>query len=205
MVLFTDFNVNIVPKDYVGIKTTIVFVLLSAISISLHELSHGLAGKMNNAVVPEIGLMLYFFIPCAYTTICGMSSVKDKKGKIIVVCAGVLLNLLLSGVAMILMAVFRSNETAIVILILALLANIIPIIANGIIFLKWDSYYLVSILLEEPQLYEKSGVYVDNILKGVPQEKNLMFAGFGFTAAFYAILTVLSFGFSMFELVKHLW
>lgn len=199
VVLFVALGVEgtVQPKNLIGLKTAIVFILSSLISLSVHELAHGLAGKMNNAVVPELGLMLYMFVPCAYTTVCGMSSIKDKKGKVIVICAGILANLFLAGICLILLVIFGKSTETVTLLALALLSNFIPIIANGIIFLKWDGYYLVTTLLEEPQLYEKSTAYVGNLFKGRKQERNSLLGAYGIAAVFYTAITIISFGYSL--------
>lgn len=143
-------NVNIGSQvrrsvsEYVGVKFIIYLVIEFIISIWLHEAAHIIFALHNDLLVGEVGVMLYYFIPCAYTTICGMSLVKTKLSKFFILISGSLMNLILAEISMI----FISNGYGGIYALSFAGINIISIVFNLLIFLKLDGYYILEILLD---------------------------------------------------------
>lgn len=160
--LLTDFffliNVNIGSQvrrsvsEYVGVKFILYLVIEFIISIWLHEVAHIIFALHNDLLVGEVGVMLYYFIPCAYTTICGMSLVKTKLSKIFILISGSLMNLILAEISLI----FILNGYDSIYALSFAGINIISIVFNLLIFLKLDGYYILEILLNINNLREHS-------------------------------------------------
>lgn len=123
----------------------------------LHEFAHAITARYYKVNVPEIGVMLYYFMPCAYTNISGINLLKNKTHRMLILISGNLVNLGLIGF-MYTVIRFVSAHTAAYLLALILL-NLGTVFMNGMIFLKFDGYYIMEILVDEIQLKEKSFTY----------------------------------------------
>lgn len=120
----------------------------------LHEFAHAVTARYYSVNVPEIGVMLYYFLPCAYTNISGINLLKNKNQRLVVLISGNLVNVGLIGL-MYMAIPFVSSHIAAYLLALILL-NIGTVFMNGMIFLKFDGYYIMEVLVDEIQLKEKS-------------------------------------------------
>lgn len=123
----------------------------------LHEFAHAVTARYYSVNVPEIGVMLYYFLPCAYTNISGINLLKNKNQRLVVLISGNLVNVGLIGL-MYMAIPFVSSHIAAYLLALILL-NIGTVFMNGMIFLKFDGYYIMEVLVDEIQLKEKSITY----------------------------------------------
>ncbi|MDQ0149648.1 site-2 protease family protein [Eubacterium multiforme] len=165
-------------KHFSLIESGIISFVFMIIVVALHELGHAIVAKNNGAYVPEIGIMLYYLLPVAYTTVCGTQILKKKK-KIEILLAGIEVNLFLLGITMFLIKILPKGYENII-LISLILSNIIPILSNISIFYKFDFYYILQELLEEYKLKENSDKFIKNIIKGksfikISNEKKLMY------------------------------
>ena len=137
-----------------GIVDIIVIYIGFVVCLMVHELSHTIAARHFGVNVPEIGIMLYFFIPCAYTNISGINLLKSRKEKLLILAAGNFSNLGMIGILY--MALNMVNAHTAAILIGLIILNIGTVFMNGMVFLKFDGYYMLEVILDEPQLKEKT-------------------------------------------------
>lgn len=74
-------SISTIINEYMNLRITDVIVIYIGFiaCLMIHELSHTIAARHYGVNVPEIGIMLYFFIPCAYTNISGINLLKSKK------------------------------------------------------------------------------------------------------------------------------
>lgn len=130
-------------------------VFLSLVSLSLHECAHMISARKYCVNVPEIGIMLYFLVPSAYTNISGINLLKSKTKRLIVLASGSLVNLSVIGICSITMCVTDSKRLAACAAALAL-ANVGTIFLNLMVLLKFDGYYALEVILDEPKLRENA-------------------------------------------------
>lgn len=151
---FQNFKCNIVHiSEYVNLYSLVVGFFCAFITIIFHELAHALAAEVNGAFVIEYGIMLYFFMPFAYTSICGLQFI-NKKGRILTYSAGIMVDLLFLGIAMILLPYQIGCMYSIT--IIYILIQIFSICMNLLIFLKVDGYYILETILDEKGFREHS-------------------------------------------------
>ena len=72
------------------ITTLLTFVLLIMVVVCLHELGHAFTLKHYGGVVPEMGLLFLCLIPGCYTDTTDQYSLVRRKQRVLVVAAGVL-------------------------------------------------------------------------------------------------------------------
>lgn len=122
--------------------------------LSLHEMGHVLVARMQRVNVPEVGVMVYWFMPCAYTNLSGISFLKSKYKKILCLSAGILTNLFVAGVSLLVVALSSSSINQF--LTWLALANISLSFFNLQIFIKLDGYFILQELLEISKLRESA-------------------------------------------------
>lgn len=142
----------------------IVIVLLALLCLSLHEFAHMITARKYGVNVPEIGIMLYFLVPCAYTNITGINLLQSKGKRMVVLLSGSLVNLGLIGACCIVMSLSSSPIIGLYGAIL-MLVNIGTIFMNTMVFLKFDGYYMLETILNEPKLREKALAHSVGYLK----------------------------------------
>ncbi|MCL2146185.1 MAG: hypothetical protein FWH52_00135 [Synergistaceae bacterium] len=134
----------------------IILFLITLLFITLHELGHLVIARYYKVNVPEVGIMLYFFTPLAYTNVSLLRTIKNKAHKILILLGGAFANVLLIGILLILWGLFFKDTDISVIFLLSVISNFGVIIANVVIFLKLDGYYIFQEIINEDYLREKS-------------------------------------------------
>ena len=133
-------------------------VVATTLSLTLHELAHGLTAKRLGAEVHEMGLLLLsLVVPCAYTDISDAYLLPRKRDRIIVSLAGTIADLLTWALASVL--VFHLQPTGVLQQILGawmLTTGIRSLGFNLNPLLKLDGYYVLVDLLEMPNLHARS-------------------------------------------------
>lgn len=147
-----------------NVETGLLGIIFVIISLSFHELSHAVIAKKNGAVVPEIGVMLNFILPCAYTTVCDTQNIPTIGKKIQVALAGIGGNILLTTIGVYTYLLCES-ESAKFLCIEFVFANIIPIIGNINIFYRDDSYVIIESLLGISNLKKTAKEFLRDIFK----------------------------------------
>lgn len=138
----------------------IVMDIILAISVSLHEIFHAIAAKNNGAFCAEIGYTFDFFVPSAYTTLCGVDEIKNKRRKAQVFFAGIAANALIAAISLLIMNVSCLRDSLFVFLIFS--SNLCLILINSITFIKSDVYYILCSLSGNMNLKEDTA----NMIKG---------------------------------------
>ncbi len=139
----------------IGIWDIVLLVVLFLACLSLHEFAHMITARRYGVNVPEIGVMLYFLIPCAYTNITGINLLKSKGKRLIVLLSGSLVNLGIIGTCFGLMAMLPSPVVGMYGAII-ILVNLGTIFMNTLVLLKFDGYYILETILDEPGFREKA-------------------------------------------------
>lgn len=142
--------------NFGGFDIFIIYIS-SILCLALHELSHTITARYYGVNVPEIGVMLYFFIPCAYTNISGINLLKSRKQRLVILASGNLTNLGLIGMFYMLLNAVNAHIAACMLGLI--IVNAGTVFLNGMIFLKFDGYYMLEVFLNETQLREKASAY----------------------------------------------
>gem|GEM_PF-3339797 len=129
---------------------------------TLHELSHAIIARRNQIPVPEIGIMLYLFVPYVYTNMSYIRLLKSKWKRILCLLGGILLHILLSGICF-LIAGFVPVTNRLIFEEIAYM-NLFLVISNLMVFFKLDGYFILQEMIGETYLREKSIDIIREIL-----------------------------------------
>ncbi len=122
----------------------------------LHELGHAMACKHFGGEVHELGLMLLVFTPCLYCDVSDAWQFPSKRQRILVSAAGMLVEIVLAAVATIVWWYSQPGILHLVALNIMVVCTISTVLVNGNPLLRYDGYYILSDLVETPNLWQRS-------------------------------------------------
>jgi putative peptide zinc metalloprotease protein len=137
----------------------LTLLLLFPVVKLLHELGHAYAAKVRGGEVPEIGIMFLVFMPAPYVDASSSALFARKWDRIVVGAAGMMVELMLAAIAM---AIWLATEPG---LLRATAFNVMVIagastlIFNGNPLLRFDGYFILSDLIEVPNLGTRASRY----------------------------------------------
>lgn len=129
----------------------------------LHELGHALVCKRLGGEVHEIGAMLLVFVPCLYTDVSDAWRMPNKWHRILISAAGMLVELFLASFATIVWWYAQPGIVQLIALDVMIVATVGTLAVNGNPLLRYDGYYILSDLVESPNLWQRSREVLRNI------------------------------------------
>lgn len=127
---------------------------------SLHELGHGFATKAWGGEVHEMGLMLLVFMPVPYVDASSASAFREQKKRAIVGAAGMMVEVFVAALAMFVWLAVEAGMIKSIAFNVMLIAGISTILFNGNPLLKFDGYYILTDIVEVPNLATRSNKYI---------------------------------------------
>lgn len=131
-----------------------------AVIKALHELGHGFATKVWGGNVHEMGLMFLVFAPVPYVDASASSSFHSKKQRAIVAAAGILVEVLLAAIAMYVWLLVEPGLVRAIAFDVMFMAGVSTVLVNGNPLLRFDGYYLLTDLIEIPNLAQRGQNYL---------------------------------------------
>ncbi len=118
----------------------------------LHELGHAYAVKAFGGEVHEMGVMLLVFMPVPYVDASAASGFRSKWRRVLVGAAGMLTEIFIASVFMLVWAAAEPGWLRAVAFNIMLIAGVSTVVFNGNPLLRFDGYYILSDLIEIPNL-----------------------------------------------------
>lgn len=131
----------------------------------LHELGHAYTTKAGGGEVHEMGIMLLVLMPVPYVDATAATAFRSKRHRAVVGAAGMMVELFLAALAI---YVWLGVEQG---LIHALAFNVIfvaglsTLVFNGNPLLRFDGYYVLSDLIEIPNLGSRANQYIGYLVQ----------------------------------------
>jgi putative peptide zinc metalloprotease protein len=122
----------------------------------LHELGHALVCKHFGGEVRELGFMLLVFVPCLYCDVTDAYRLPNKWRRIAVSAAGIIVEMVLAPIATIVWWYAQPGIVQLVALNVMIICSLNTLLVNGNPLLRYDGYYVLSDLLETPNLWLRS-------------------------------------------------
>ncbi len=179
----------------------LVLLYLSIILIKIcHEFGHAFAckrfGRLNGAggQVHVMGVMFLVFIPLPYVDASSAWVFRKKWHRAVVGMAGVMVEMAGAAVAAIIWANTSTGTLHIIAYNVMFVASVSTLIFNANPLLRFDGYYVLSDLIEIPNLSRRSGIYIQYLVKkyfwavkGIQNPANSLGEGLWFV--FYGIVS----------------
>jgi putative peptide zinc metalloprotease protein len=130
-----------------------------------HELGHAYAVKRGGAEVHEMGIMFLVFTPVPYVDATASAAFRSKWERIGVGAAGIIVELFLAALATFVWLASEPGALRSMAYNVMLIAGVSTIVFNGNPLLRFDGYYILSDLLEIPNLALRSNQYLAYLVK----------------------------------------
>jgi putative peptide zinc metalloprotease protein len=134
----------------------LVFPLLKA----LHEFGHACAVKAWGGEVHEMGIMLLVLMPIPYVDASAANAFPEKWRRVVVGAAGMIVELFIASLALALWLEMQPGALRAVLFNVMLIAGVSTVLFNANPLLRFDGYYILSDLLEIPNLRQRSQQYL---------------------------------------------
>ena len=126
----------------------------------LHELGHGLAVKAWGGDVREMGLSLLLLVPVPFVDASAASAFPEKHRRVVVGAAGIMVELFLAALAAFVWLHVQDGTVRDIAFVTMLIGGMSTLLFNGNPLLRFDGYYVLSDLLDVPNLGPRANAYV---------------------------------------------
>jgi len=146
----------------------------------LHEMGHAFATRVFGGEVHEVGVMFLLLVPMPYVDASASTGFGSKWKRIIVASAGVMVELMISAIALLLWLDIAPGFPRTVLWNVMLIGGFSTLFFNGNPLLRFDGYYVLSDLLEIPNLAARSSQYLrylfEHFVMGLPERRRMLLA-----------------------------
>jgi putative peptide zinc metalloprotease protein len=130
----------------------------------LHELGHAVACKHFGAECHDLGLMFLVFTPCLYCDVSDAWMLPDKWQRIAVSAAGLYVEIFLAAVCTFLWWFSEPGLLNSLCLNIVFVCSVSALIFNGNPLMRFDGYYILSDLVEIPNLQSRASSALSRLL-----------------------------------------
>ncbi|MDO9297065.1 M50 family metallopeptidase [Bradyrhizobium sp.] len=127
---------------------------------TFHEFGHAYAVKVFGGAVHEIGVMVLIFIPVPYVDASSSSAFRNKWQRAVVGAAGIMVEAGLAAIAVMVWVAAEPGMVRALAFNVILIGGVSTLLFNGNPLLKFDGYYVLSDLVEIPNLAGRANKYV---------------------------------------------
>jgi putative peptide zinc metalloprotease protein len=122
----------------------------------IHELGHAYTATRFGARVPTMGVSLMVLMPMLYTDTTGAWRLRSRKQRLMIDCAGVSAELMVASVSTLLWVMLPDGPVRSVFFVLATSSWVMSLVINLNPFMRFDGYYVLSDLLDVPNLQPRA-------------------------------------------------
>lgn len=148
---WNELTENLSDRMLAGENLAIIWLTFPFVKI-LHEMGHAYAARVLGGEVHEMGVMLLALMAVPYVDASCSAGFRDKWRRALVGAAGMMVELALASVAMILWVQVEPGNFRALLFDIMLIASVSTLIFNGNPLLRYDGYYILSDLIEIPNL-----------------------------------------------------
>lgn len=185
--ILTNFTENI------KISEMIILYVLSLLALIIHEAAHAITCKKYHGEVKNVGIMLFYLQFSMFTDVSGIYMMNGKLKKILILGAGVISQWVLSSIAVIAFVIGLKTGYSMDFLIYFAIVNTALSIFNLIPFVKFDGYWILTVILGTYNLREYSFEYlVSKVLNkdvsNITKVKRIIYTFYGLLSIIFTIL-----------------
>lgn len=176
------------------------FMLALAVGKSAHELGHALLATRFGVRVAHMGVAFVVLWPMLYTDTGEAWKLRDSRQRLLISSAGVIVELALAVLATLFWALLDDGPLRLSMLYLATTGWITTLALNASPFMRFDGYFILSDLIDFPNLHERAGACARTIMRrtllgwdepwseSLPQRTRYALAAFAFMTWLYRLV-----------------
>jgi hypothetical protein len=138
--------------EFFEAKNWIWLALVMALTKVAHEFGHGLACKRFGGQCHEAGVMLLVLTPCLYMNVSDSWLLKSKWQRAFIAAAGMYVELIIASIAVFIWWFSQPGMVNQLALNVIFVSSVSTLLFNANPLLRYDGYYILSDLLEIPNL-----------------------------------------------------
>jgi putative peptide zinc metalloprotease protein len=142
------------PGNWLGLFVSWIVLKL------LHEISHGIACKRYGGTVREAGVLLILFAPVAYVDVTSSWRFRSPWQRIHTAAAGMYLELFVAALAALVWCRSQPGMVNSLCYQIVIMGSVATVIINANPLMRFDGYYILSDLLDIPNLYASGQQYL---------------------------------------------
>lgn len=146
-------------------ENLLVVALVYPVVKLIHELGHGYAAKANGREVRDMGVMLLLLFPVPYVDISSAAALKSKWRRAFIGAAGMISEVFVAGLAVYAWVLLEPGVARAFAYNVILVAGISTVLVNGNPLLRFDGYYILSDVLEIPNLGQRANRYWAHLIE----------------------------------------
>lgn len=159
-----ELSANVTDR-VLSLENALLLSLVYPVFKAFHELGHAYAVKRWGGEVHEMGIMLLVFVPVPYVDATSSYSFRDKRKRMLVGAAGILVELFLAALAAVVWANAGPGTVRAVAYNMMVIGGVSTLLMNGNPLIRYDAYYILSDFLEIPNLASRSTDYLGYLAK----------------------------------------
>jgi putative peptide zinc metalloprotease protein len=193
-----SFHTFFAAKNWIYLGATL------GITKVIHEFGHGLSCKHFGGECHEMGVMLLVMTPCLYCNVSDSWMLPNRWHRAAIGAAGMYVELVMASIATYVWWFTQPGPVNYVALNVMFVCSVSTLMFNANPLLRYDGYYILSDVLEIPNLRQKASTILNRKLGRwclgleepddpfLPKRKQLLFALFTVASAVYRWVVVLS-------------
>lgn len=131
----------------------------------IHELGHGYMAKSFGASVREFGIMFLVFFPVPYVDASAASALPSKYQRAAVSAAGILAEVFLAACALHVWVLLEPGIERAIAFNVMVIGGVSTVLVNGNPLLRFDGYFILSDLIESPNLSPRANRYLGYLVE----------------------------------------
>jgi putative peptide zinc metalloprotease protein len=152
--------------DHLFAPQTLLFLwLIFPLVKTLHEFGHGFAAKAFGAEVHDMGIMFLVFTPVPYVDASSASAFPEKGRRALVGAAGMIVEVFVAALALYVWVGAEPGAARSLAYNTILVAGITTLAFNANPLLRFDGYYILSDLIEIPNLRARGNQYLGYLVE----------------------------------------
>lgn len=164
LVNWSELTQNLADR-VLALENVFLLWLVYPVVKTIHEFSHAYTVKHWGGEVHEMGIMFLVFVPIPYLDASSSSAFKERYKRVMVGASGIMAELLLASLSMLVWVNVEPGVVRAVVFNIMIIAGVSTILFNGNPLLRFDAYYILSDLIEIPNLAMRSNRYIGYILQ----------------------------------------
>ncbi len=194
---------NVTERLLLPSNLILIYLTYPAVKL-LHEFGHAFAVKRWGGEVHELGIILLAFTPIPYVDATSSVAFSEKRHRIVVAAMGMMIELFLASFALFIWLNVEAGVIRTLAFVIMLVGGVSTLLFNGNPLLRYDGYYILTDLIEIPNLSQRSVRYmvylVQRYLLGIrtaespvtAQGERIWFLLYGPLSCIYRILVVIA-------------
>lgn len=148
--------------EFFGATNLILLAATLAVTKVLHELGHAVSCRHFGGECHEMGVMLLVLTPCLYCNVSDAWMLPSRWQRIVISAAGIYVELLLSAVCLFMWWFTVPGAFNSLCLNVVFVCSVSTVLFNGNPLLRYDGYYILSDLVEIPNLRQQAAALFRN-------------------------------------------